>query len=155
MTKNNISALDVADYILKSWPKEKERLTAMKLQKLVYYSQSWCLAWEKKPLFKEKIFAWVGGPVVKELYEEHRGKFYIESLSKGNAENLTLDQKEIVNEIMSSYGRKSAQWLSDLTHLEDPWKKARKDLRPLERGNTEISAQSMCDYYSTIEGEPI
>lgn len=155
MSKNNISSLDVADYILKSWPKDKEKLTSMKLQKLVYYSQAWFLAWKKKPLFNEKIFAWVGGPVIRELYNEHRGKFYLDSLPKGNAENLTSDQKKVVNEVISSYGRKSAQWLSDLTHSEDPWKKARKDLRPLERGNTEISTQSMYDYYSTLEGEPV
>ena len=36
------SALDVAKYILK----EHGEMTAMKLQKLVYYCQAWSLVWE-------------------------------------------------------------------------------------------------------------
>lgn len=44
---------DVAAYILaKHGP-----MTAMKLEKLVYYSQAWSLVWDDKPLFRSKIEA--------------------------------------------------------------------------------------------------
>lgn len=41
-------------------------------------------------------------------------------------------------------------WLSELTHLEEPWKKARKGLSPNERGNNEITLDSMAEYYTSI-----
>src|SRR5258708_570857 len=58
---------DVAAYILgKCGP-----MTAMKLQKLVYYSQAWGLVWDERPLFAEQIEAWANGPVVRDLYDKH------------------------------------------------------------------------------------
>lgn len=39
-------AIDVAAYILA----QRGPMTAMKLQKLVYYSQAWHLVWEEEPL---------------------------------------------------------------------------------------------------------
>lgn len=67
------SAHDVAAYILK----RMGQMTAMKLQKLVYYSQAWSLVWDEAPLFNERIEAWANGPVVRELYEAHRGQFQV------------------------------------------------------------------------------
>lgn len=77
-----VSVLDVASYILEKQPK-KQPLTAWKLQKLVYYSQAWSLVWDKQPLFKEKILAWANGPVIKELYDQHKGLFYVKKNPKG------------------------------------------------------------------------
>jgi uncharacterized phage-associated protein len=57
------SAHDVAAYILS----RQGRMTAMKLQKLVYYSQAWSVVWDERPLFPEKIEAWANGPVVRDL----------------------------------------------------------------------------------------
>ncbi len=73
------SVFDVAAYILNKQPK-KNPITAWKLQKLVYYCQAWSLVWDEQPLFKEKIVAWANGPVVKELYEQHKGMFYVARL---------------------------------------------------------------------------
>lgn len=54
-------------------------MTAMKLQKLVYYCQAWHLAWEGRALFPEAIHAWASGPVHPELYELRQGHFEIEA----------------------------------------------------------------------------
>lgn len=62
---------DVAAYILDKCG----RMTVMKLQKLTYYSQAWHLVWTEKPLFDNRIEAWANGPVVRELYNLHRGRF--------------------------------------------------------------------------------
>ncbi len=59
------TALDVAAFILN----KRGPMTAMKLQKLVYYSKAWHLVWEDKLLFTEPIEAWANGPVVPELYK--------------------------------------------------------------------------------------
>ena len=47
-----------------------EGLTHLKIQKLLYYADGICLAVTDNPLFKEKIYAWPHGPVVKEVYEK-------------------------------------------------------------------------------------
>jgi uncharacterized phage-associated protein len=145
-----VSVVDVAAYILEKQPK-KNPVTAWKLQKLVYYCQAWSLVWDEQPLFKEKILAWANGPVVKELYEQHKGLFYIKALPKGKSEHLSNNQKDSINQVLKVYGDKTAQWLSDLTHMEDPWIEARKGLKSGERGAEEIKLSTMHEYYSGID----
>ena len=154
--EKSVSVLDVAAYIIEKQPK-RQPLTAWKLQKLVYYCQAWSLVWDEKPLFKESILAWANGPVVKELYKRHKGMFYVKDMSGGNPNNLSLNQKDTINHVLVAYGDKTAQWLSDLTHMEDPWKEARKGLKPGERGEVEIPLSTMLEYYSgvDVEGQPI
>lgn len=64
---------DVADYILGSCGP----MSAMKLQKLVYYAQAWSLVWDEQPLFPDDFEAWANGPVVRSLYDLHRGQFRV------------------------------------------------------------------------------
>lgn len=151
-----ISVLDVAAYILEQQPKKKP-LTAWKLQKLVYYCQAWSLVWDEKPLFKEKILAWANGPVVKELYNQHKGLFHVLNIPRGNPDSLSSNQKNTIDHVLKAYGDKTAQWLSDLTHLENPWMEARKGLKPGDRGDSEILLSTMDEYYSgvDIQGQPI
>jgi uncharacterized phage-associated protein len=155
-TEKPVSVLDVAAYILQKLPK-REPITAWKLQKLVYYCQVWSLVWDEKPLFKEKILAWANGPVIKELYRQHQGLFYIKEMPKGYSERLSANQKDTIDHVLKAYGDKTAQWLSDLTHLEKPWIEARKGLKPGERGKAEIQLSAMHEYYSGVdlEGQPI
>jgi uncharacterized phage-associated protein len=139
---------DVAAYVLH----RQGRITAMKLQKLVYYAQAWSLVWEERPLFSERIEAWANGPVVPALYERHRGEFELERWPWGDAETLTGVEREVVDEVLDFYGPRTAQWLSDLTHRERPWIEARVGLGPGERGAREIGVASMMEYYAGIPG---
>jgi len=141
------TAKDVAAYILQT----KGPVTAMKLQKLVYYCQAWHLVWEDEPLFPEKIEAWVNGPVVRELWDAHRGCFRIESIPGGDPENLTDAERTTIDAVLEFYGDKSSQWLSDLTHMEEPWRRARGELAPDDRTAREIPLASMADYYSALQ----
>ena len=52
-------------------------MTTSKLQKLVYYCQTWSLVWDEKLIFDDPIEAWANGPVVPSLLNHHKGKFYI------------------------------------------------------------------------------
>jgi uncharacterized phage-associated protein len=136
---------DVAAAILR----KRGPLTAIKLEKLVYYSQAWSLVWDEAELFPERIEAWAGGPVVPALYYRHRGQFEVATWD-GNPEALSQKQNETVDSVLKYYGDKPAQWLSDLTHREDPWIEARRGLAPLERGNREITRAAMAEYYSSL-----
>lgn len=142
------NVFDVAQYILhKLGP-----MTAWKLQKLCYYSQAWSLVWDDAPLFSERIEAWANGPVVPSLYEYHRGMFTIACLSMGDADKLNDSQRDTINVVLDAYGDKSAQWLSELTHKELPWKNAREraNLAPGERGNSEITWDDLAEYYGGL-----
>ena len=142
-----VSANDVAAYILR---KKGGPISAMKLQKLVYYCQAWSLVWDDRPMFSEPIEAWANGPVVPVLYEQHKGRFQIESWPSGDPSKLDKDARETADIILETYGRKNAQWLSDLTHREKPWMAAREGLSVGERGSKVISLESMSEYYSSL-----
>lgn len=141
-----VSAHDIAAYILK----KKGEMTAMKLEKLVYYCQAWHLVWEEEPLFADPIEAWANGPVVPTLYREHRGKFKVSKWPKGKSSRLSKNEGETVDAVLRYYGDKSSQWLSELTHREDPWQDARNGLAPGERGDREISLAAMAEYYASL-----
>ena len=143
------SAHDVAAYILA----QRGEMTAMKMQKLVYYSQAWSLVWEEHPLFPERIEAWANGPVVPELYARHRGTFVLNDWPHGDVHRLTAEERETIDSVLDYYGDKPPQWLSDLTHCELPWLSARRGLAPAERGNHEITLSSMEEYYSSLPDE--
>jgi uncharacterized phage-associated protein len=147
-----ISCFDSAQYILS----KKEKITAVKLQKLLYYCQAWSLVWDDAPLFSEHIEAWLNGPVIPILFYAHKGQYYIDKTTlPGSPELLSDSQKETIDEILNFYGKKSTKWLCDLSHLEDPWKIARKGLMAHERGNNEITHASMAEYYSSILTEEV
>ncbi|GAI47698.1 unnamed protein product, partial [marine sediment metagenome] len=71
----------------------------------------------------------------------------------GDLTKLSKTQKETISAVLDYYGDKSPQWLSDLTHMEDPWRKARKGLPDGERGFREITLASMEEYYSSLTEE--
>lgn len=143
---HKMSVFDVAAFILfKFGP-----MTAMKLQKLVYYCQAWSLVWDERPLFNEEIQAWANGPVCPALYSAHKGQFEIVGLSKGNPDNLDETAKETINSVLKYYGDKTSQWLRDLTHLEDPWKQARRGTPDGVACQNRIELASMADYYDSL-----
>ncbi len=144
-----MTANDVANYILQA----RGPMSAMKLQKLVYYSQAWSLVWDDRPMFGDRIEAWANGPVCVSLYNSHRGRFTVEPGSiPGDAGALDQDARETVDAVLEFYGSKSAQWLSDLTHLEDPWKKTREKagVRDGDLCSAEITLDAMAEYYLSL-----
>ena len=141
------NVFDVAAYILEN----KGPMTAMKLQKLVYYAQAWSLVWDEEPLFPERIEAWANGPVVPELYNALRGRFKVgPGAMAGDPRSLSKPQRDTVNAVLRFYGDRTSQWLSDLTHREDPWLEARSGLAEGERGSTEITHAAMAEYYGSL-----
>ncbi|WP_025770090.1 Panacea domain-containing protein [Thioalkalivibrio sp. HK1] len=145
----NPSVFDVARYILE----KRSDMTAMKLQKLVYYAQCWSLVWDERPLFDERIEAWMNGPVCPALYRIHRGKFKvgIDDI-EGDSDRLDDEAKATIDAVLDFYADRSAQWLSDLSHLEDPWKKARERAKvaPAENSDEIITCADMHEYYCGI-----
>lgn len=146
MTRTNV--FDVSKYILK----KKGSLSAMKLQKLIYYSQAWSLVWDDSPIFDNEIEAWANGPVCRDLYDKHRGVFSVapKLVEPFAACGLDARQRETVDAVLAAYGDKTAQWLSDQTHSEAPWINARAGLGDRERGTRIITHEAMAEYYGNL-----
>ncbi|MGE3988922.1 Panacea domain-containing protein [Pseudorhodoplanes sp.] len=140
------NVFDTAQYILS----KTGGISTWKLQKLVYYSQAWHSVWSDQSLFDSRIEAWANGPVCPALYEQHKGRFTIDNVALGNVDSLTADEKESIDVVVNYYGKYNGQQLSDMTHSESPWQKARDGLSPNERGNEEITLESMVEYYTSL-----
>lgn len=134
---------DVAQYILSKY----STVEAMKLQKLVYYSQAWRAVQTGRPLFQETVKAYAQGPVVGQLWHRHRGYRYIspQIVEVGSADAVSDDEAELVDAILAHYGHMSGDELSDLTHLERPWAEAWS--RP---HNKKIDVDSMKSFYAEL-----
>lgn len=145
-----LTAADVAEYILAKCG----TISAMKLQKLVYYAQAWALVWTEAPLFEEEIQAWTNGPVVPSLWEQHRGQYQVaRGQFKGDPGKVCAEQRDVIDAVIAFYGSRNPQWLSDLTHMEDPWREARRGLPDGASSTHVISKASMLEYYSSLRPE--
>ncbi|SNR92286.1 Uncharacterized phage-associated protein [Actinoplanes regularis] len=141
------TAHDVAAYILSV----RGPMSAMKLQKLLYYSQAWHLVWDEHPLFAEPIEAWANGPVVPAVYAEHRSQFIVADWAHGDPGSLTAAEQETVDVVLDFYGGLDARKLSHLTHAEAPWQDARAGLHPTERSTNVITHAAMHEYYGSLD----
>lgn len=138
---------DVVAYVLQN----TGPVTTMKLQKLIYYCQAWSLVWDDQPLFTNKIEAWANGPVIPDLYAQHRGLYQVgPGWWTGDGGNLSETERDTVDAVLKFYGSKSSQWLSDLTHSERPWLEARAGAAPGEPSHGEISLAAMAEYYGSL-----
>ncbi len=129
-----IDCLNAARYfIIRAYEDGIEaEMTNMKVQKLLYYAQSVHLALYDEPLFKEEIQAWRYGPVCPPAYVFY-SEFEAKQLPIPSQEllsQISSEKKEILEEIWGYFGGYHAYRLSNMTHEEFPWKKARKALPP-------------------------
>lgn len=127
-------------------------ITTMKLQKLVYYCQSWSLGWDDKPLFNEEFRAWANGPVCVELFNRHRGRFLVDATLFADVDDYDFapDELETMDSVLAYYGDKEPQWLSELTHKEAPWKEARAGIPNGVSCDRVIPKESMQQYYGGL-----
>lgn len=146
--------LDVAKYALD----KLGYVSTMKLQKIVFYSHAYHLVKHGTPLFSDRIEAWVNGPVVRSLFQAHRGQFIISAGFFGDldAQMLTPQEKESIDHVIYCIGDMSGADLSNLTHSEDPWKVARGKCDPDERSNAEIKDAAISAFYIGMPaGNPV
>ncbi len=142
-----IDSLNVARYfIVRAYEDGIEaEMTNMKVQKLLYYAQSIHLALYDEPLFAEQIQAWRYGPVCPPAYRFY-SEFEAKQLPIPEPElllEIPQEKKELLEEVWQYFGGYHAYRLSDMTHLEFPWKKARKGLPPQASSTEPILLEDM------------
>ncbi|AVD70080.1 hypothetical protein CAY53_00120 [Desulfobulbus oralis] len=142
-----VEAVDVAAYILTlTGP-----VTTMKLQKLVFYTQARFLVKNGKPLFRNRIEAWINGPVVPDLFHRHTGMFMIGPGQLAASAGLSDRAREAASAVVRVLGPFSGEQLRQLSHNEKPWQDARHGREPEDRSDQEISIEAMRTFYSSPE----
>lgn len=141
---------DVAAMILR----DLKSTNTMKLQKLCFFAYGYHLVWEERHLFPEKFEAWANGPVVPELFKQHRGKFTVSDGDiPGDPEALDDGEQESVRLVVADYKLVDARTLSAATHVADgPWAKAREraGAGPLDRSNAPLNDSEIAVYFETL-----
>ncbi|MHC9544600.1 MAG: type II TA system antitoxin MqsA family protein [Vulcanimicrobiota bacterium] len=144
------SVSDVVDFILIIMQHSGEFITHLKLQKLLYYTQAWFLAFYKRSLFHEEFLAWEYGPVERSTYD--RFKHYQRTSITEDIEPSTLPGyiKRHIYNVMQVYAIYTAFRLAQLTHDEDPWKDARGDLADDAHSDNVVTKEAMTRYYQSL-----
>lgn len=141
------SCFDVAKYFLAQSSEDAgDLISNLKLQKLVYYAQGFCLALNGRPFFNEKIEAWLHGPVIPELYHQYKecGSGHISHPDEFDLDIFTPEERELLDEVYEFYGQYSAWRLRQLTHDEAPWRESYR-----EGSNQVITLDSMNRFFET------
>jgi uncharacterized phage-associated protein len=145
------SAIDVAEYLVRLASRDsgedRDPISNLRLQKLLYYCQGWHLAVFGEPLFTGRIEAWTLGPVVREVYDHYRDNFDIRPENSVGTLELADRSKKIVEWVWERYKRFSATALKDKTHQEAPWVETRGDLPADARSELEITPEALRAYF--------
>ena len=145
------SAHTVADFVIAFSHEHGDPVSNLKLQKLLYYTQAWFLALYDRPLFDERIEAWVHGPAVPPVYGNFKEWTWQPITREVNYPDLPNEQiASHLSEVMDVYGELTAYQPEKLTHSEDPWKNARKGLPPDALSHEIISHDDMKRYYRAV-----
>ncbi len=136
---------DVAEYILN----QLGNSSTMKLQKIAFYGQAYSLVKFDEPLFMDKIQAWANGPVIPVLFNAHRHEFvvtrgFFSTLAKGE---LSSRDTAVLDHVIERLASRSGAELSELTHSEEPWLKARAGVPENARSTRVITLDSIKEYY--------
>lgn len=119
------SAMQVANaFIRRSQNGDIPNLTPMKLQKLMFFAQSWYLRLFRTRLINDEFIRWQYGPVVQSVYYEfsknrgteirHRAK---NALGSDFDSHLDASDENFLDEIIEAYGDYTGWQLSDMTHV--------------------------------------
>lgn len=141
-------ATDVAKYILQFCKdSDVKDCSNKKLQKLLYYIQAWSLAFRNKKMFSDNLEAWIHGPVVSSIYHEFK-EFGFDpiSIKLDNFDDGIFDEddKVLMNLVLKKYTECDAEYLEMRTHVESPWKEARRSNKKV------IGCDSIKTYYQDV-----
>lgn len=151
--------------IIADWFLAKESMSQSKLQKLVYYTQSWAMVVLDQPIIDTEFEAWVHGPVSRKLhfrFNDNADQFAplpdiailreleiaLSFMSTPTIKDPAVEQ--LLASVWATYGAQDKFELEALTHRELPWQNARLGLTDHEPSNNIISVIDMKNFYSTI-----
>lgn len=147
----------VANYFIEK-ADESQRLTPMKLLKLVYFAHGWHLAIYDQPLIRDPVEAWEYGPVIPSLYhalKRYGSRRILEFLETGDEPRTVPESdkrtRRLLDAVWSAYSRYSALRLSDITHMPGtPWYQVYERYDGRVPHGVDISPELIGDYFRRI-----
>jgi uncharacterized phage-associated protein len=154
-----IDSIALANYVLlKGGP-----MNHLKLQKIIYYVEAYHLALFGNSLIDDEFEAWVHGPVSRKLWKAFSKYSVYNLISFDRSRSREIEntftsflseiQATFVNRVISGAKSKTGNQLEALSHVEDPWRNARKGLSPGLPSRNLISKTEMTLYYKTKYSE--
>ncbi len=145
---NDSKLMNVVNIIL-STPFE---VTPLLLQKILYYIQSFNLAFYGTPMFEEKMEGWIHGPVFPSIYYQFKNFTFnpINNVKSSSDELLTENEKQLISAVIDNFGCYNAKTLENITHAEMPWIRSREGLKETERSNKKIENSDVINYFSKV-----
>jgi len=149
--RNNASqqAHDLAAYLVSALGPTP--VGTLKLQKLMYYCQGWKLAITSEPIVPDRIEAWKHGPVFPAIYRYHSRRAAVESWEWGDGTNLSGLDRKIANAVLRTYGDKTGWALREMTHKEEPWRRAWRRSQQNQSRAEEIPEAAIGEYFETLQ----
>jgi uncharacterized phage-associated protein len=101
----------------------------------------------------------VHGPVYPEVYDLFRDFKYNPiddarfALFEGTEDELTPDEKKVVDLVVNTFGLYGGKTLERITHNEEPWEKARKGYADNIPSNEMLTKESIEDYFVSIDNK--
>lgn len=129
-----VKIVDVAAYVVKKYKEVTgEVIDEMKLHKLLYFIQRESFALTGAQAFAGDFEGWRFGPVSRDIRSNY---FNGEILCQTN--EVPDEVAYISNNIIFEYGSLASWKLSELSHKELSWRRAREGLAPGENGSREL-----------------
>jgi uncharacterized phage-associated protein len=143
-----VTATQVADWMVRfRYEDFAAPVDAMSLEKLVYYAQSFHLALTDRELFPEHIAAWRHGPVVRPVWDRYRKYEANPIIPEGAGKRVDASLEDFLREVVIFFGNYTAVQLSNATHAEEPWQKAREGFSRTDNSNIVIPKDHLKSYY--------
>jgi uncharacterized phage-associated protein len=148
-----VRARTIANEFLRLARADGRALTPLQLIKLTYIAHGWMLALYQRPLITDRIEAWRYGPVIPDLYHsmKHYGaEFVTRDIPGGSSEDLSEEERDIIQQVYNVYGHLTGIQLSQLTHQPGtPW----FDSWTAGEQNISISNDLIADHYRQLADE--
>lgn len=136
------SPIAVANFIIEVAKKEENPVTNLKLQKVLFFLQGYCLNKYNRVLFDGKFAKWQYGPIEEEIYQifKSQGSIPIDFLStQGKIENgiiklyhekidLSQEYTEELKNVVIKINQKAPWELFELTHKHSSWYSYKDDI---------------------------
>lgn len=155
------NVLDICRYVINYSNEQGYGISNLKLQKILYFIQSYFMITNGNPCFDDKIEAWDFGPVIPAAYHEYKQYGYgnippvnsyivyegsgILDLKRVKFDDSIIsdDDKLLINKVVDKFADYSSTALVSLTHHQSPW----IDAYSPDYSN-EITTASLSEYFS-------
>lgn len=113
--------IDVCRHIIEYCNKKNYRISNLRLQKILYFSQKYFIRFCGRKLFHENIEAWAFGPVIPAAYSEYKHFGAGEIIWDDKKGDIKSKDAMILNSIVDSLSKYTDTQLLYIVCKEEPW----------------------------------